>query len=265
MAKKYYAVANGRSTGVFTDWNSAKSCVTGFSNASYKGFNNLADAQSFANSRPSGSGLASKSASKGGSSYSSNLGSGYTRSLGNIGPSSSHGRSGSGSHRLTKASSSKRQEVYVDGAARGNGYAGLKAGYGVYWGENDPRNEHNKLSGSEQTNQRAELTAIKRATDRMLSEVKEGEPKHYEVKTDSQYSRKAITEWSKKWEQNGWKTSQGTPVANADIIKPILSNIKQIKKLSGQVTITHVKGHSGIHGNEMADQLANKGADLHDH
>ena len=47
MAKKFYAVKEGKETGIFTSWDETKEYVTGFNGAVYKGFNNLSDAQAF--------------------------------------------------------------------------------------------------------------------------------------------------------------------------------------------------------------------------
>ena len=58
--------------------------------------------------------------------------------------------------------------VYTDGACSRNGYANAKAGIGVWWGENDPRNLSEPLEGR-QTSNRAEIwaaiKAINQATD----------------------------------------------------------------------------------------------------
>ena len=48
MANKYYAVKQGRKTGVFTSWEECKQAVEGFSNAIYKSFANYDDAYNFA-------------------------------------------------------------------------------------------------------------------------------------------------------------------------------------------------------------------------
>lgn len=47
MANKYYAVKQGRKTGVFTSWEECKQAVEGFSNAIYKSFANYDDAHNF--------------------------------------------------------------------------------------------------------------------------------------------------------------------------------------------------------------------------
>lgn len=59
---------------------------------------------------------------------------------------------------------------------------------------------------------------------------------------------------------------EGEPVANSDLIKEALSKYQAINELyskSGdlKLEITHVRGHAGNVGNEMADKLANEGAD----
>ena len=46
---RYYAILNGRRTGVFNSWNECKELVKGFSGAVYKSFSNLEDAQNFLN------------------------------------------------------------------------------------------------------------------------------------------------------------------------------------------------------------------------
>lgn len=77
MAKKYYyAVQNGRSTGVYNDWNSCNSQVSGYKGSVYKKFDSLAAAQSFANSS---SGYNTSSPSSGGSTGRSSS-TGYGRS-----------------------------------------------------------------------------------------------------------------------------------------------------------------------------------------
>lgn len=47
MANKYYAVKQGRKTGVFTSWNECKRAVEGFSNAVYKSFSDYYEAYDF--------------------------------------------------------------------------------------------------------------------------------------------------------------------------------------------------------------------------
>ncbi|GMM36881.1 RNA-DNA hybrid ribonuclease [Saccharomycopsis crataegensis] len=292
MGKKYYAIANGRSNGVFNDWGSAKEQVHGYSNAVYKSFNTEAEARSFVSSNSggessnygSGGGSSSYGSGSGGStSYSPSYNSGgygssrssyysnttikaATKTSPSVnsytGSSSVVYSASSSSYSSRKGTSKVTKDVYVDGSSRNNGKPNAKAGYGVYWNDNDPKNYHAPLKGPVQTNQRAELQALRHATDSILDDIRAGNGSSYNVHTDSQYTKKAVTEWKDKWERNGWKTSTGTPVANSDLIKPIISNIKEINN-EGSIKISYVPGHKGIYGNEMADALANKGADKH--
>ncbi|MFF2045335.1 ribonuclease H [Kitasatospora sp. NPDC058170] len=65
------------------------------------------------------------------------------------------------------------------------------------------------------TNNVAELTALKE----LLGAVGPGTP--LEVRMDSQYAMKAVTQWLPGWRRKGWKTAAGTPVANKDLIVAI--------------------------------------------
>ena len=49
MAKKYYAVKNGRSKGIFFSWDECKKQIDGFAGAQYKGFQELSEAKAYLN------------------------------------------------------------------------------------------------------------------------------------------------------------------------------------------------------------------------
>lgn len=55
MAKKYYAVRKGRSTGVFETWAECKKNIDGFSGAVYKGFESREEAEAFVENKESSS------------------------------------------------------------------------------------------------------------------------------------------------------------------------------------------------------------------
>ena len=137
-------------------------------------------------------------------------------------------------------------KIYTDGGCRGNpGIGG--------WGAVLIYNAHEKqIHGSHKdtTNNRMELTAAIKA----LASLKR--PCQVELTTDSQYVKKGITEWIKKWEKNGWKTANKTPVKNSDLWKQL------VKEVSRHTVKWHwIKGHAGHSENEKADQLANKAMD----
>lgn len=140
--------------------------------------------------------------------------------------------------------------VYTDGCCLNNGTSNARAGYGIWYGPSDPRNKYGRLPGK-QTNQCAELVAV------LLALVKVERPT--EIRTDSQYAIHSCTDWLQTWRQNGFRDSQNRLLQNIDIIRKIDTYL-QIKDHS--VVFTYVPGHSGILGNEEADKLANKGANL---
>lgn len=138
------------------------------------------------------------------------------------------------------------QVVYTDGACRNNGKNREVGGIGVYFGPNDPRNVSRKITGNV-TNNRAEMMAALTA----LIICYDQKQHHVEIRTDSKYVIRGIQEWMFIWKRNGWKTSKGGQVKNSDLWKKLDFYVKDM-----EVLWTHVRGHSGIAGNEMADTLA---------
>ena len=45
--KKYYRVINGRTPGIYTNWEDCKAQVNGFKGAKYKGFKSIQEAQQY--------------------------------------------------------------------------------------------------------------------------------------------------------------------------------------------------------------------------
>ena len=86
------------------------------------------------------------------------------------------------------------------------------------------------------------------------------------VYTDSEYSMKCITTWSKTWEKNGWINSKKQPVKHQDVIKPIIILYKELSKLlKFNTSINHIRSHTGrvdslSMGNSEADTLAGDAA-----
>ncbi|KAI6012577.1 ribonuclease H-like domain-containing protein [Pisolithus orientalis] len=150
--------------------------------------------------------------------------------------------------------------VYCDGACKGNGATGSKAGIGVWWGHNDPRyvtdvnlNLSERCPG-DQTNNRAELIAIVR-----ILETTPPLKRKLLIKTDSQYSIRCVTSWIFKWMTNGFRTSDGQPVKNRPVLKYLAALLHARHITSQTVEFKHVRGHVGLEGNEAADRLANIG------
>lgn len=99
-------------------------------------------------------------------------------------------------------------------------------------------------SGVESTNIRMEGFAI-------IAALKDADGQPCQIHTDSEFWIKTITEWSIKWEANGWQKKGG--IKNIDIVKEACALYKQ-----SQAELIWVRGHNDDPGNELADQYANK-------
>ncbi|KAJ2488514.1 hypothetical protein IWW37_004744 [Coemansia sp. RSA 2050] len=115
--------------------------------------------------------------------------------------------------------------VYTGSSCIYPGTNKASAGVGVYLGHGNRRNFSGRLPGSDQTSQRAELSAIKRAllilgSPSMKPRI-EDEPVF--IKTRSKYAIGCVTEWPLKWVRNGWVSSRGLPIANKDLIIDIIT------------------------------------------
>jgi ribonuclease HI len=130
--------------------------------------------------------------------------------------------------------------VYTDGGCDPNPGRG---GWGVvlvYKGKVKELSGHEDIT----TNNRMELTAAVRALEALRR------PCRVALHTDSQYLQKGITNWMKKWKQNGWRTRSGA-VKNQDLWQRL-----------DALTDTHdvewhwVRGHAGDVLNERCDALA---------
>lgn len=146
--------------------------------------------------------------------------------------------------------------IYTDGSCERNGQKKSKAGYGVYFGEDDERNSSGKVEGA-QTNIRAEMTAAIMAMRAVLEHV---EDERIVIATDSEFVVKGMTQWMEKWKENDWKKSDDSPPKNLELWKELDKLSRKIKKKSQKIEWRWVKGHDGNPGNEAADKLARDGA-----
>ena len=131
--------------------------------------------------------------------------------------------------------------IYTDGACSGNPG---KGGWGAILIN---AKETKYMSGSKQltTNNQMELTATIEALKAILK------PSNISLYTDSQYVKNGITSWIFNWKKNGWKTANKKPVANKDLWIELEKYVD-----FHSVSWFWVKGHSGDHYNEIADELA---------
>jgi ribonuclease HI len=223
MAEKYYVVWSGRQTGIFTDWATTQRAVERYAGARYKSFATRAEAeQAF---RSGGSANAQRK----------------TSSKQKLNTSASQRRAAHIAHRFDVT-------IYCDGACEpnpgnaGSGIVVYRAGrlaelwYGLY----NPNG----------TNNTAELNALYHALRIAEAEIKASNS--VEVCSDSAYSIKCIRDWAPVWETKGWK-KPGGEIKNLKIIQDCYAIYRRIKD---KLTLTHVAGHVGTEGNELADRMA---------
>ena len=213
----FYAVANGRALGVFTNWTDCKHSVQGFSGAIFKKFDTKIEAEAF---------IASKSL---------NL---------------SQGVQVSADVSINSNESRPDYYVYTDGACSKNGMRGAAAGIGVYFGDGDVRNVSKRLPGK-QTNNVAELTAIISVFPFIESDIRTG--KRIAIVTDSEYSIKCASSYGERCSKKGWVDD----IPNKELVRQIYTlysgepNIRFIHvKAHTGLSDTHSVG------NHHADRLA---------
>jgi len=131
-------------------------------------------------------------------------------------------------------------EVYTDGACERN--PGGRGG----WGWVVDARTFGQGGDPSTTNQRMEIRAALEAVRAL--------PRPLTLWSDSRYVVDCFEKsWWRKWQTNGWRTSQKLPVKNRDLWEPL------VDLASKDVEFRWVKGHSGVDLNEVADRLANAG------
>ena len=140
----------------------------------------------------------------------------------------------------------KKVDIYTDGACRGNPGPG---GWGALLIYNDARKT---IYGGEKdtTNNRMEMIAVIEALKLIKSDCE------ISLYTDSKYVMDGVNKWLSGWKQKDWKTSNKKPVKNQDLWESIDACITK-----HNIEWHWVKGHAGNPGNELADELANRGID----
>lgn len=150
----------------------------------------------------------------------------------------------------TKADEEEEEEyvkIYCDGACSGNpGNAG--SGLAIYSSKKKPV----LLYGAYEeigTNNIAELNALHQA---LIIASQTHSENIISIYSDSKYAIDCITTWAYGWKANGW-TKKGGEIKNLELI---IEAHNLYEKLKSKIEIIHVKGHSGIEGNELADRMA---------
>lgn len=232
MSKKHYVIWKGKQTGIFDTWSTVQSLVAGMNNAQYMGFPSKAEAEeAFKES--------------------------YTKAL--MKRSLASGKSApSTTDALTKKTSLQQKNqtlnfadinIYCDGACSPNpGKSG--SGIAIYQKEQLTQLWYG-LYDKNGTNNTAELNALYEALKIASSYIQKNQS--VQILSDSKYSIDCITKWAKGWKNKGWTRGKGEEIKNLEIIKGCFSLYETLKN---NLTITHVKGHANIEGNELSDRMA---------
>lgn len=131
-------------------------------------------------------------------------------------------------------------DLWVDGACSNNGNENAKAGWGAVLVFGDKQKEMSGLVEGDQTNNRAEMTAVIEGLKALKKHCK------VLVYTDSQVVTRAPS-----MIERGFKTAAGKTAANKDLLEKLAEVMK-----NHDVTILKVEGHAGVNLNEKCDSLA---------
>lgn len=212
----YYAVANGQTVGIFTNWNECKASVIGYKGAKYKKFETTDEAAQY---------IADYQANRCSSTMNTNTASRFVPDY----------------------------YVYTDGSCIHNGKPEAKAGIGIYFGADDPRNVSRTVVAEKVTNNVAELTAISEAHRIINADLRAG--KRIEIVTDSAYAIKCATSYGDKCNTSNWEQD----IPNKVLVKQVYEMYRNERN----VQFAHIMAHTenqDIHsiGNSHADRLANE-------
>ena len=151
-------------------------------------------------------------------------------------------------------SSNKPINIYTDGACTNNGKTDARAGFGIWFGDNDERNTSESFTG-QQTNNRAELLAIIKALTIIRDDIENGQ--RVNIYTDSTYSIRCSTTYGERMSKKGWQ-NKGADIPNRELVEVAYNFVKKYNNIK----FTHIRAHTGLEdehsiGNDNADRLAN--------
>ncbi len=217
MAKKYYVIWEGRQTGIFEDWPTAQAAVAGHKGAKFKGFESRLLAEEAFRQPPEKSIVQSK-----------------TRKPAKKRP-------------AFVLDESFDIHIFCDGGCDPN--PGPAASGVIVYESGNIRSKYHGLY-HKGTNNTAELNALHQAMLLARDHLDDGA--RVQILSDSSYSVKAITQWAAGWQRKNWTRGKNEVLANATLIKEMY---RCYVDLPTSLSIIHVKGHSGVEGNELADRM----------
>lgn len=107
----------------------------------------------------------------------------------------------------------------------------------------------------ESTNNIAEMTAALRA----MECARHHGITNLLIKMDSAYTLDGMSSWMYGWARQGWSKPDGSEIANVELWKQLFEVRKDLEDNGVTIKLVKVKGHSGVFGNDIADQNASRG------
>ena len=213
----YYAVAKGKTPGIYSTWDECKNETTGYKGAIFKKFKTEEEANDFIKENTL---IVSETEKE-----------------------------------TTQEENEEfipDYYVYTDGACAHNGKPNAKAGIGIYFGKDDIRNVSERIEGK-QTNNCAELLAVIKTYDLIENDIIENNKK-ITIVTDSEYVLKCVTAYGKRNKEKNWEKEIPNKELVKELYE-LYENEKNIK-FKHIFAHTDKKDIHSL-GNEGADMLAN--------
>ncbi|KAJ7137720.1 ribonuclease H-like domain-containing protein, partial [Mycena epipterygia] len=134
--------------------------------------------------------------------------------------------------------------VYTDGSCFNNGKPNARAGAGIFWGENSPRNQALRVPGPEQSNNRGEIYAV-------LEAVLQADPRRtLDIYTDSEYVIRHVCYWA------GTNADLGWTCINGDMLRDL---VMLLRARHAPTRLIWIPAHTGNKRGDAADEAAKAG------
>ena len=145
--------------------------------------------------------------------------------------------------------------VFTDGACSANGRANARASYSSVWPWHPEHDGGWRITEGAATNNRGEFMGLVKSFE-IADKIDPECTKELLVFTDSMFLINCLTKWVVGWKRNGFKKADGSPVLNQDLLV-LLDQLMRRRK----VTLRHVSAHTGKKDwasqfNDKADRLA---------
>lgn len=140
-----------------------------------------------------------------------------------------------------------KYELWTDGALRSK----VVGAWACVIVKDEKEIERHSGMDFQSTNNRMEMTGVIEGLKRFNPATAE-----VEVVSDSAYVVNCfLQEWYVKWRKQSWRNSFGEDVKNKDLWEEML---RLVEAFEHPVKWRHVKGHSGVKWNELADEICNQ-------